>query len=141
MDFSEDPRRAQIEPMHNFLEKWARWGRYRPIRHESMTYKIMCWVRDHLSRVAEIREGIVLGQPIHCSDDDCEKIAWKVEHYMILMGNEGYKREREILRIYYLKSHPALPIGKLAKMMECKPWQVEQMVKEALYRLSTIWSD
>lgn len=141
MKFYDDPRRAQIEPMHEFMQTWARWGKIRPSRYTSSTYQVMCWVRDHSKRVEKIREGIVLGQPIRFSDEDCEKIGWKVEHYMILMWNEGYKREIEILRIYYLESHPALPIGKLAKMMKCKPSQVEQMVKDALYRLSTIWSD
>ena len=141
MEFYDDPRRAQIEPMHEFMQTWARWGRYHSIRQESMTYKIMMWMRDHSKRVEDIREGIVLGQPIHCQDDDYEKIAWKVER---LLTNQdlwsGHIRERDILKTYY-KLPYASSLGFIARKLECKPWLVEKTVKDALYFMSTIWRD
>ena len=141
MDFSEEPLRYKLEPMHNFLEKWASWGRYRPIRHESMTYKIMCWVRDHSKRVEEIREGIVLGQPIHCKDEDVEKIAWKVEDTLVRMKRDGKSKEVDDLVYYYLKCHPSTSRGRIAKRLDCCCSGIEKTIKADLLVFSDYWHD
>lgn len=140
MNFFNDPNRETIEPMHEFLEVWARWGRFRPLKQESITYKAMCWLRDHSKRVEEIREGIVTGQPIHYSDSDNNRIALKVEHYLCRMMQDGYPRDAFILKTYYL-SRDSANLGYIAKLLDCKPYQVEGIVKGALYRLSRFWSD
>lgn len=127
--------------MHEFMQTWAQWGRYHPVRSESMTYKIMCWVRDHSKRIEDIREGIVIGQPIHCQDADFDKIALKVEHYLCKAELwSGHIRERDVLKIYYQMSQEAKP-GFIARKLECKPWQIEEVVKVALFYLSGIWRD
>lgn len=141
MEFYDDPRRAQIEPMHEFMQTWARWGRFRLIRHESMTYKIMCWIRDHSRRIEEIREGIVLGQRIHCRDEDQERIALKVEHYLRVLRESGKTSEVERLRFYYLQCHPAMPLGKIAQRIGCRSWQVEEQIKKDLIELARLWMD
>lgn len=141
MNFFDDPKRAQIEPMHEFLTTWARWGRMRPIYQESMTYKIMMWIRDHSKRVEEIHEGIVTGQPIHMRDDDSEIIAWKVEDCLHKMRTDCKHRERNILLKYYRDSRNGEPIGAIARRLGCKPWKVEDNVKEALVVFSSYWRD
>ena len=140
MEFYDDPRRAQIEPMHEFMQTWARWGKIRPSRYTSSTYQVMCWVRDHSKRVENIRESIVTGQPIHYSDPDNNRIALKVEHYLCQMMQEGYPRDAFILKTYYL-SRDSANLGYIAKLLDCKPYQVEGIVKGSLYRLSCFWND
>lgn len=140
MNFVDEPRRSKIEPMHEFMVMWARWGRYHPVRQESMTLKIMMWIRDHSKRVEEIREGLVTDRPIHVQEDDAEKIAWKVEHYLRMLGEEGKVRERNILKTYYLMPDNS-KVGYVARKLDCKPWQVEKVVKDALYVLSQFWRD
>lgn len=142
MDFLNDPRRAQIEPMDDFLRTWARWGKFRPIRYASLTYRVMCWLRDHSKEVQQIREGIVTGERIRYyeRDEDCERIALKVEHYLRKMFESGMQEEVRTLKKYYLSS-PEINIGYLAKKLQCKPYQIENKVKDALYQLSKIWGD
>lgn len=140
MEFYDDPRRAQIEPMHEFMQTWARLGKIRPSRYTSSTYQVMCWVRDHSKRVEDIRESIVTGQPIHYSDPDNNRIALKVEHYLCQMMQEGYPRDAFILKTYYL-SRDSANLGYIAKLLDCKPYQVEGIVKGSLYRLSCFWND
>ena len=87
-----------------------------------------------------IRESIVTGQPIHYSDPDNNRIALKVEHYLCQMMQEGYPRDAFILKTYYL-SRDSANLGYIAKLLDCKPYQVEGIVKGSLYRLSCFWND
>lgn len=140
MEFYDDPRRAQIEPMHEFMQTWARWGKIRPSRYTSSTYQVMCWVRDHSKRVSDIREGIVLGQPIHCSDEDNEKVGLKVEHYLRLLRERGYRDSVRRLKTYYM-ADLQMPLGRLANKIGVPMRKVEATIKDDLYRLSEIWMD
>ena len=143
MDFSNDPRRAQIEPMDDFLRTWARWGRFRPVRYTSLTYRVMCWLRDHSHEVQKIREGIVTGERIkyHESDEDSERIALKVEYYLKKMYEDGKVAEVERLRFYYLKCSPEMPIHRIAKRLGCARNRIEETIKADLYLLSQYWRD
>ena len=143
MDFHNDPRRERIEPMHHFMSHWASWGRHNPVRIESMTYRIMCWIEAHAKRDKDIEEGIVKGEPIHVVDEDRERIAWKVEYLLTRQHIwQGHQRERQVLIRYYRDVKPNWPIGKIAyKVLDCRPWQVEETVKEALLYLSYWWRE
>ena len=142
MNFLNDPRRERIEPMHELLSIWAQYWKDRPRQNVSSTWIAMCAVRDWSKRVKEIREGLVLGKPIRCTRTDNMMIAEKM---MTLFQNEAlwrfHRRERDVLVIYYLKVHPSEPIGSIARKLDCKPWQVELTVKDALSYIATIWSD
>ena len=84
----------------------------------------------------------MLGKPIRVTRTDTMMIAEKMRQ--LLHTPElwsGHKRERDVLVMYYLIIHPNEPIGCIARKLECKPWQVETVVKNALYYLSTIWRD
>lgn len=143
MDFSEDPRRAQIEPMHEFMKVWAYWGKYHPIRYESMTYRIMCWLEDHNNHeVKENREKASRGEAVRIMErpDECELIAWKVEHYLKLLFQEGYRESVRRLRVYYL-TDSQMPLHRVAKRIGVSARKVDEIVKDDLYRLSTVWKD
>lgn len=142
MNFLDDPRRQQIEPMHEFLTTWAQWGRFKPFRYTSLTYRVMCWMRDHSKTVQTIREGIVTGERVHYRVDDetAEKVALKVEHYLRKLRDIDIGA-CERLRFYYLKASPEMPIGKIAKKLGCAPWKVDETIKNDLYQLSKIWED
>lgn len=143
MDFLNDPRRAQIEPMDDFLRTWARWGRFRPARYTSLTYRVMCWMRDHSKEVQEIREGIVTGERIRYyeNDESNERIALKVEYYLKKMYEDGKVAEVERLRFYYLKCSPEMPTHRIAKRLGCSRNRIEETVKADLYLLSRYWKD
>ena len=142
MFFVNDPRRAQIEPMHELMQIWADYWRDRPRYNVSITYVAMCAIRDWSKRISDIREGIVLGKPIRVTHTDAAVIAEKMRK---LIHNDdawsGHKRDRDVLVIYYLKVHPTEPRGRIAKKLDCRPWQVEKIVSDALYYLSKMWRD
>ena len=142
MKFIDDPRREQIEPMHEMMLIWADYWRDRPRYDVSITWVAMCAVRDWSKRISDIREGIVLGKPIRVTRTDTMMIAEKMRK---LIHNQaawsGHMRDRNVLVTFYLKVHPNEPIGRIAKKLDCKPWQVETVVNNALYYLSTIWRD
>lgn len=142
MTFVNDPRRSQIEPMHELMLIWADFWRDRPRYEVSITWVAMCAVRDWSKRVQDIREGIVLGQPIRVTRTDTAIIAEKMRK---LIHNDeawsGHRRDRDVLVTYYLKVHPKFPLGLIAKKLDCKPWQVEKTVNDALYYLAQIWRD
>lgn len=142
MLFVDDPRRSQIEPMHEMMVIWANYWRDKPHLHVSPTYTAMCAVRDWSKRVEEIRESIVLGKPIRVTRTDEAIIAEKMRKLIHKDDAwQGHRRERDILVTYYLKVHPHMPIGRIARMMDCKPWEINALVKNALYFLSTIFGE
>lgn len=144
MDFSEDPRRVAIEPMHVFMETWAYWGRFRPMRYESMTYKIMCWLEDHNNKaVKEEREKAERGESSRIRErpEECELIAWKVEHYLVRLGKEGRRESQQILRTYYLECGGGCSCHEIARKLHCKTYKIDDVVKDALFQLSLIWRD
>lgn len=102
----------------------------------------MCAVRNWSKRIETIREGIVLGKPVRITRTDEALIAEKMRK--LLHKDEawqGHRRERDILVTYYLKVHADEPIGRIARKMDCKPWEINTLVKHALYYLSTIFSE
>lgn len=143
MDFHNDPRRERIEPMHHFMSHWASWGRHNPVRIESMTYRIMCWIEAHAKRDKDIEEGIVKGEPIHVVDEDRERIAWKVE-YLLTRPHiwQGHQRERQVLIRYYRDARPSWPAGKIGRqLLDCKSHEVEELVKTSLLYMSYWWRE
>lgn len=143
MNFWNDPRRAQIEPMHDFLTTWGRWERFKPTRNVSPTYRVMCWIRDHSHEIQKIREGIVTGETVHYRDSDetCEKVSLKVNFYLSKMRQAGYVTEVEQLRFYYLKCSPEMTISRIAKRLGCTVRKVDDTIKDALYLFSKFWKD
>lgn len=142
MNFIDDLRRHQIEPMHELMLIWADYWRDRPRYDVSIMWVAMCAVRDWSKRIQDIREGIVLGQPIRVTRTDTFVIAEKMRKLIHDDGAwSGHRRDRDILVTYYLKIHPKEPIGRIAKKLDCKPWQIEKVVNDALYYLSQIWRD
>lgn len=142
MKFIDDPRRDRIESMHELMLIWANFWRDRPRYDVSITWVAMCAIRDWSKRISDIREGIVLGQPIRVTRTDTLMIAEKMRK-LIHNGEawSGHHRERDVLVTYYLKVHPNEPIGRIARKLDCKPWQIDKIVNDALYYLSTIWRD
>lgn len=142
MNFIDDPRREQIEPMHELMQIWADYWRDRPRYNVSITWVAMCAIRDWSKRIRDIREGLVLGQPIRFTRTDTMMIAEKMR---TLIHDDrawsGHRRERHVLVTYYLKVHPSEPLGRIAKKLDCRSWQVEKTVKDSLYYLSQIWRD
>lgn len=140
MFFVDDPRRAQIEPMHEMMQIWADYWRDKPVARVSPTWTAMCAVRNWSKRIEEIRECLVLGKPIRCTSTDTAMIA---ERMRKLLHNDqawqGHRRERDVLVTYYLKVHPHAPIGRIARMLDCKPWQVNKLLNDSLYYLSVIF--
>lgn len=141
MNFVDDPRRCELEAMDEFMKIWADYWRDRSHQGVSPTWIAMRAVRDWSKRVEKIREGLVLGQPIRVTRTDTVMIAEKMRK---VIHNDvawsGHRRERDVLVTYYLKTHPGMPIGRIARKLDCKPWQVDSLVKDALYYLSLIWN-
>lgn len=148
MDFSNDPRRAEIEPMHGIMQAWADFWRDRPRYGVSITWIAMCSIRAQNFKAKElfdpnnVRRGLTLGLPTQRPRAVNAIVAEKVRKLIHDQTKwRFHERDRKILVTYYLKVHPAEPIGSIAKKLECKPWQVDRLVKGALYYLSTIWRD
>lgn len=148
MDFTNDPRRADIEPMHEMMVAWADFWRDRPRYGVSITWVAMCSIRAQHFNAKElfdpknVRRGLTLGLPTRRPRAVNAIVANKIQD--LIQDRSKWKfheRDRQILITYYLKVHPAEPIGLIAKKLECKPWQVDRLVKGALYYLSTIWRD
>lgn len=140
MNFVDDPRRNQIEPMHEMMVIWANYWRDKPTVRVSPTWKAMCAVRDWSKRIDTIREGLVTGQPIRITRTDTEMIAERMRKLLHKDESwQGHHRERDVLVTYYLKVNPNVPIGAIARKLDCKPWQVNRLVNDALYYLSTIF--
>lgn len=142
MDFTDDPRREKIEPLHEYMMMWARWGRNHPKHYESNTLVIMRWLEDHAKEAKEIEEGIVRGEPIVIHDESQEFIARRVEYLLtrpyVWWGHES---ERKILVRYYRDAKNGMPVGKIARrLLGCKPWEIEETVKKALLFFSYWWS-
>lgn len=141
MKFVDDPRRSELEAMDEIMTIWADYWRDRHHRGVSSTWIAMQAVRNWSQRVEKIREGLVLGQPIRITRTDTVIIAEKVRkliHDDALWS--GHRRERDVLVTYYLKVHPSWPIGRIAKNLDCKPWDVESTVRNALCYFSLIWN-
>lgn len=148
MDFSNDPLRYRIEPMHENMKTWADFWRDKPRYGVSITWVAMCSIRDqHFDWKKYFdprnpRRGLDLDKPIRVPRAEKAIVAEKVRK---LLHDQTkwcfHERDRKTLIIYYLKVHPAEPIGSIARKLDCKPWQVETLVKYALYYLSTIWRD
>ena len=148
MDFTNDPRRAEIEPMHEMMMAWADFWRDRPRYGVSITWIAMCSIRaQHFSAKElfdpkNVRRGLTLDKPIRVPRAANEIIAEKVRKLIHDQTKwRFHERDRKILVTYYLKVRPAEPLGSIAKKLECRPWQVDRLVKGALYYLSTIWKD
>lgn len=148
MDFSNDPRRAEIEPMHGIMQAWADFWRDRPRYGVSITWIAMCSIRAQNFKAKElfvpnnVRRGLTLGLPTPRPRAVNAIVAEKVRKLIHDQTKwRFHERDRKILVTYYLKVHPAEPIGSIAKKLECKPWQIDRLVKGALYYLSTIWRD
>ena len=142
MVFYDDPRREQIELMHEFMCIWADYWRDRPACGVSITWVAMNSIRLWSKRKKEIEEAIVTGKPIRLTRTDTAIIAEKVRK--LIHDQEawkGHKRERDILTAYYLKVKPSFPQGKIAAILDCKPWQIDRLVKDSLYFMSQIWKD
>ena len=148
MDFQNDPRRADIEPMHEIMKVWADFWRDKPRYGVSITWIAMCSIRAQHFNAKElfdpknVRRGLTLGLPTRKPRALNAIVANKVQD--LIQDREKWKfheRDRQILITYYLKVHPAEPIGLIARKLECKPWQVDRLVKGALYYFSTIWKD
>ena len=140
MRFYDDPRREQIEPMHEFCSMWADYWRDYRFPHVSITWIAMCSIRDWASTTKEIKDAIVLGRPIKLIQPEKAIIAEKVR--VLFLDNEkweGHHRDREVLMTYYAKTKPRQPIGYIARQLDCKPWLVEKTVKDALFYMSKIW--
>ena len=148
MDFTNDPRRADIEPMHEMMVAWADFWRDRPRYGVSITWVAMCSIRAQHFNAKElfdpknVRRGLTLDKPIRVPRAVNEIIAEKVRKLIHDQTKwRFHERDRKILVTYYLKVRPNDRIGVIAKKLECKPWQVDRLVKDALYYLSTIWKD
>lgn len=148
MDFSNDPRRAEIEPMHGIMQAWADFWRDRPRYGVSITWVAMCSIRAQHFNAKELfdprnaRRGLTLDKPIRVPRAVNAIIAEKVRKLIHDQTKwRFHERDRKILVTYYLKVRPNDRIGVIAKKLECKPWQVDRLVKNALYYLSTIWKD
>lgn len=139
MNFFDDPLRYKLEPLHEFLTTWGQWGKFHTFSSVSNTYKIMCWVRDHSKRDAEIEEGIINNEPIQLRDDDRERIANKVEYCLQRMKAECKHREVHTLIEYYRDTRNAEPIGSIARRLQCKPWAIDRVVREALIVFASFW--
>ena len=148
MDFSNDPLRSQIEPMHEIMKVWADYWRDKPRYGVSITWVAMCSIRDQHFDWKEFfdpknpRRGLTLDQPTRVPRAVNAIVAEKVRKLLHDQTKwHFHERDRKTLMTYYLKVHPAEPIGSIARKLDCKPWQVETLVKYALYYLSTIWRD
>lgn len=148
MDFTNDPRRSEIEPMHEIMLAWADFWRDKPRYGVSITWVAMCSIRaqhfdaKELFDPKNVRRGLTLGLPTHKPRVVNAIIAEKVRKLLHDQTKwQFHERDRKILVTYYLKVHPAEPIGLIARKLECKPWQVERLVKGALYYISTLWRD
>lgn len=148
MDFTNDPRRADIEPMHEMMVAWADFWRDRPRYGVSITWVAMCSIRAQHFNAKElfdprnVRRGLTLGLPTRRPRAVNAIVANKIQDLIQDRSKwRFHERDRQILITYYLKVHPAEPIGLIAKKLECKPWQVDRLVKGALYYISTIWKD
>lgn len=148
MDFTNDPRRADIEPMHEKMVAWADFWRDRQRYGVSITWVAMCSIRDQHFNAKElfdpknVRRGLTLDKPIRVPRDVNAIVAEKVRKLIHDQTKwRFHERDRKILVTYYLKVRPAEPLGSIAKKLECRPWQVDRLVKGALYYLSTIWKD
>ena len=148
MDFVNDPRRAELEKMHLVMQAWADFWRDKPRYGVSITYIAMCSIRAQHFCLKEFfdpknpRRGLTLGLPTRVPRAVNAIVAEKVRKLIHTPDLwRFHERERRILVTYYLKVRPAEPIGAIAKKLDCKPWQVERLVKDSLYYLSTIWRD
>lgn len=148
MDFTNDPRRADIEPMHEMMVAWADFWRDRPRYGVSITWVAMCSIRAQHFNAKElfdpknVRRGLTLEKPIRVQRAVNAIVAEKVRKLIHDQTKwRFHERDRKILVTYYLKVRPAEPLGSIAKKLECRPWQVDRLVKGALYYLSTIWKD
>lgn len=148
MDFSNDPRRSEIEPMHGIMQAWADFWRDRPRYGVSITWIAMCSIRAQHFKAKElfdpnnVRRGLTLDKPIRVKRVVNAIVAEKVRKLIHDQTKwRFHERDRKILVTYYLKVRPAEPLGSIAKKLECRPWQVDRLVKGALYYLSTIWKD
>lgn len=148
MDFSNDPLRSQIEPMHEIMKVWADYWRDKPRYGVSITWVAMCSIRDQHFDWEKFfdpknpRRGLTLDQPTRVPRAVNAIVAEKVRKLLHDQTKwHFHERDRKTLMTYYLKVHPAEPIGSIARKLDCKPWQVETLVKYALYYLSTIWRD
>ena len=148
MDFTNDPRWADIEPMHEMMVAWADFWRDRPRYGVSITWVAMCSIRAQHFNAKElfdpknVRRGLTLDKPIRVPRAENAIIAEKVRKLIHDQTKwRFHERDRKILVTYYLKVRPAEPLGSIAKKLECRPWQVDRLVKGALYYLSTIWKD
>ena len=145
MNFADDPRRSELESMHEKMEIWADFWKDRPVRNVSITWIVMNSIRMWSNKKPKEREHERESNPwsnLRRPYAERTIIAERVRR--IIHDQEAWKfhaTERRILVTYYLKVKPAMPIGAIARKLDCKPWQVERLVKDALYYLSTIWKD
>lgn len=148
MDFTNDPLRSRIEPMHEKMKVWADYWRDKPRYGVSITWVAMCSIRAQHFDAKKLfdpknpRRGLTLDQPTRVPRAVNAIVAEKVRKLLHDQTKwHFHERDRKTLVTYYLKVHPAEPIGSIARKLDCKPWQVETLVKYALYYLSTIWRD
>lgn len=139
MDFSDDPRREQIEPMFERVKIWAAWSRSRPERMQSPTYNVMQWIEDHAEKRDNDEEVVITGEPIRISTDNSEEIALRVEHCLCQLRTSGYARDVFVLKTFFTARTQSM--YRIAKQLRCKTYQVDALVCNSLYRLSTLWRE
>lgn len=138
----------EIERMDRIMKNWADYWRDRRRTNVSITWVACMSVRAQrfdwraFYDPENPRRGLSLGQPTKVprvvDAVEAEK-ARKLIHDP--QKWQGHKDERRLLVVYYLKVRPSEPIGSIAKKLDCKPWQVEKKMNQALYYLSKIWRD
>ena len=135
MVFVDDPRRSQIEPMHEFMTIWANYWRdsHTVSSQVSPTWMIMDALERFSGRVGDIRENFGAlpeeRKPIKITRSDNAIIAEKVR--LLIHDQDAWRgrhRLRHALVTFYLKTFNHEPIGRIARKLDCKPWDVNKLM-------------
>ena len=135
-----DARQNAIEEMREKMTRWAVWGMLHHRRYKGNTQIIIEWIEQHSKHLAteEVQTKYdQMVQKIWTKENEAE--AWKVEFLLCDRNRWGYhQNDRRVLLVYF-RLPPSIPIGKIARRLDCKPWEVKETVDNALFFMSKIW--
>ena len=139
MQFWNEPDRERLLRAHEVLTTWGTENQLKRRKYKSNTLVIIEWLKDHAKKKRKIQTSTV--------EDDIWRNARRTDIHILLHDVDaalalpnwlGHEDERRAILVYYYLFLRA-PLGRVARELDCKPWEVEEVMKKALRRFVLVY--
>lgn len=131
MDFRDEPDRDRLLAMHELLSLWGQESQPRRRPYMSNTYVIMRWLEDHAKKHVKRMSLPSDLTPHSINRPYVNKLVDQVDAALSRDKWIGHEDDRRAIIIYYYAFLYAR-LGRVARELDCKPWEVEARMMKAL---------